>query len=244
MSLIERRQLIRQQSHRADDEQADSPGNEARLDASPDPFNFALSVRLRDCPGTRYVYNSLTAYIAGLALEGAVGERVDTFAARTLFAPLAIKDWRWRRDRAGHTTGQGNLSLTAQDFAKIGQLVLDKGLWNGRRVVSARWIEESLTPRVRISAVDRYADDYGYFWYSKTYRIGARNVRVDFASGNGGNKIYVVPDRSLIVAIQSSAYGRVRGQRRSEQILLRILGALDAKAPRTKRFPIWANAAP
>jgi CubicO group peptidase (beta-lactamase class C family) len=216
----------------ADDQDPSSPGNEDNLDAARAPVAFALAVPAREPPGSRYVYNSLTAYLAGLVLEKAVFGPQDEFARDALFAPLGITDWRWQRDAAGHTKGQGNLSLHARDFAKIGQMVLDRGTYNGRRSVSERWIEESLRPRVAIGAVDPYADGYGYFWYEKTHDIGGERVSVGFASGSGGNKIYVVPSRALVVAVTSSAYGRGYGQRRSEAILKALLAVIPpARAP-------------
>ena len=66
-------------------------------------------------------------------------------------------------------------------------------------------------------------DAYGYMWYAKTYAVNGSDVRVHFASGNGGNKIYVVPRLGLVVVVTSSAYGQSYGQARSERILLRIL---------------------
>jgi len=210
----------------ANDEEPSAPGNEDRLDESRDPVGFALGVPMRGEPGTRYLYNSLTAYLAGLVVEKAAGRRMDGFADEVLFRPLGIGAWRWQQDVAGHTKGQGNLFLTARDLAKIGQMVLNRGAYQGRRVISEQWIAEMLRPRVAIAASDPYADDYGYFWYSRTHQIGAQSVLVFFASGNGGNKIYVVPSLDLVVAIQSSAYGRSYGQRRSEAILKAILAAV------------------
>ncbi|MGH9163064.1 MAG: serine hydrolase domain-containing protein [Vicinamibacteraceae bacterium] len=171
----------------------------------------------------RYLYNSLTAYLTGLVLEAAAGEPVDRYADQHLFRPLGIMRWRWRHDAAGRTTTQGNLELTVRDFARIGEMVRHGGAWRGRRIVSADWLRDSLRLHVSIGSVDRYADGYGYFWYAKRHEVGAAHVDVSFASGNGGNKIYIVPARRMVVAIQSSAYGRGYGQRRSEQILLRIL---------------------
>ncbi len=98
-------------------------------------------------------------------------------------------------------------------------MVLDKGMYQGRRIISAEWIQAALAPRVAIGDVDRYADHYGYFWYQKKYG----GTVVHFASGNGGNKIYVIPSRNEVVIITSSAYGKGYGQRRSAAILQAIL---------------------
>lgn len=209
------------------DGETPSPGDEDLLDEASDPLAFTLAVPRADPPGTLYRYNSLTAYVAGLVIEKAAGQSLSGFAEQTLFAPLDIDVWRWDADLAGHTKGQGNLWLNARDFARIGEVVRGGGVYQGRRIVSEAGLAAMLEPRVPIppEADDPYADAYGYFWYTKTYAIGDRMVAVSFASGNGGNKIYVVPDRDLVIAVTSSAYGRGYGQRRSEAILKAILVA-------------------
>jgi CubicO group peptidase (beta-lactamase class C family) len=205
------------------DADAASPGNEDKMDEAADPAAFALAVPRQATPGTRYRYNSVTAYIAGVTVEHATGMTMENFARGVLFAPLGITRWQWERDAAGHTKGQGNLSLRTRDVARIGQMVLGKGVHQGRRVIGAGWIDAMLAPRVDIGATDRYADHYGYFWYTKTQPIGAQRIPVQFASGNGGNKLYLVPSLDMVVVVTSSAYGKAYGQLRSENILKAIL---------------------
>jgi CubicO group peptidase (beta-lactamase class C family) len=209
----------------ANDSDSKSPGNEERLDEAADPVAFLLSVPRAAPPGSVYQYNSLTAYTAGLVVERAAQMPMQDFARSALFEPLGIDRFSWATDVAGHTKGQGNLSITARDMAKIGQMMLDGGQFERNRIVSATWVAESLTPRVTISAVDPYADGYGYFWYTKTLNVGRETAKIHFASGNGGNKIYVVPSRRWVVAITSSAYNSRYGQRRSQDILLALLSA-------------------
>ncbi|WP_300752248.1 serine hydrolase [Janthinobacterium sp.] len=211
------------------DEDANSPGNEDKLDEAPDPTAFVRGVPSNATPGSVYRYNSLTAYIAGRVVESASGADLETFAEKKLFAPLGITRWRWGRDSAGHPKGQGNLSLRARDTAKIGQMVLDEGVFDGRRVIESSWIKAALAPRVATGEADRYADHYGYFWYAKTQEIAGEKIPVFFASGNGGNKIYVIPTRHMVVSIASSAYGKGYGQRRSEDILKALLQAEKAR---------------
>jgi CubicO group peptidase (beta-lactamase class C family) len=157
-------------------------------------------------------------------VERAAQMPMQDFARSALFGPLGIDRFSWATDVAGHTKGQGNLSITARDMAKIGQMVLDGGQFEGKRIVSATWVAESLTPRVAIGVVDPYAEGYGYFWYAKALNVGRETVKIHFASGNGGNKIYVVPSRHWVVAITSSAYNSGYGQRRSQDILTALLG--------------------
>jgi CubicO group peptidase (beta-lactamase class C family) len=205
------------------DEDPASPGNEDKFDEAADPLAFLLAVPRASRPGTQYRYNSLTAHVAGRLVEQATGQDLQAFADAVLFAPLRIARWQWGRDNAGHTKGQGNLSLSARDLLKIGQLVLKRGSYEGKRVISEAWIEAMLAPRVPIGDSDRYADDYGYFWYAKKQTVAGRDVPVLFASGNGGNKIYVIPALDMVVVITSSAYGHGYGQLRSENILKAVL---------------------
>ena len=207
------------------DEDAASPGNEDKLDEAADPAAFVRGVPAATAPGTVYRYNSLGSYIAGRVVESASGRDLDAYASMALFAPLDITRWHWGRDVDGRAKGQGNLSLTPRDMAKIGQLVLDKGMVRDQRVIAADWITAALAPRVAIGDVDRYADQYGYFWYGKTYDVAGKKIGVSFASGNGGNKIYVIAARRMVVAVASSAYGKPYGQRRSEDILKALLAA-------------------
>lgn len=203
------------------DEDPASPGNEDKMDEAADPPAFVLSVPRADPPGTRYRYNSVTAYTAGLVVAKATGRTLSDFAGEALFKPLGITRWQWVSDAAGYTKGQGNLSLSTRSLAAIGEMVRDEG----RGIVSAAWLHEALLPKLVISDSDPYADGYGYFWYAKTQSIGGKPVPVSFASGNGGNKIYVVPGRHMVVAITSAAYGHGYGQRRSEAILKAVLGS-------------------
>ena len=209
----------------ADDDVPTSPGNEDRLTSASDWIRFLKSVPRAYPPGSVYVYNSLTAYVAGLVIARAVSDNEADFARRTLFEPLGIERFTWASDPAGNTRGQGNLSVTTSGLSRIGQMVLDQGHWKGRRIVSEDWIVQSLKSHVAIGTVDPYADAYGYFWFTKTLAMGRSSAMVHFASGNGGNKIYVVPDRNMVVAITSSAYDHGYGQRRSQAILMTILTA-------------------
>ncbi|GAA0770509.1 beta-lactamase family protein [Ideonella azotifigens] len=217
------------------DEDPVSAGQEDKLDDAADPLGFALGVPRADPPGTVYRYNSLTAYVAGLVVEQASGLPLRDFARVNLFEPLGIRQWRWDADVAGHTKGQGNLWLTARGMAALGELVRNKGEYQGRRVISEDGVAQMLQPRVAISTVDPYADGYGYFWYFKAMPVGERRLPVWFASGNGGNKVYVLPEQALVVTVASSAYGRGYGQRRSQEILHAVLTALpELSGPRPR----------
>ncbi|WP_202839610.1 serine hydrolase domain-containing protein [Luteimonas saliphila] len=212
----------------ADDDDPGSKGNEDRLDASPEWIPFAYAVPMKYAPGERYVYSSLDAFLAGSVVEHASGMSLQRFAQEHLFGPLGISDVSWRRGPQGEGVGQGNLGISARDMTKLGNLFLNDGRVGQHQIVDPKWVREAISPVVDISMLDPYADSYGYMWYTKRYERGGRSIVVHFASGNGGNKIYLVPRYGLVVAITSTAYGQGYGQRRSERILLQLLDATDA----------------
>jgi CubicO group peptidase (beta-lactamase class C family) len=209
----------------ADDNDPSTPGNEDRLDESSDWMKSAYAVPVKRPPGETYLYCSLNAFLIGAIVENATGQPLDSFAKTNLFAPLGVRDFRWRHVPVNRTTGQGNLEITARDAAAIGELILNEGTVEGHRVLSRDWIRNSLASQVPIAQSDPYADSYGYMWYTKAEPVAGRKITVHFASGNGGNKIYIVPSLHVVVAITSSAYGTSWGQRRSQAILLRLLAA-------------------
>jgi CubicO group peptidase (beta-lactamase class C family) len=211
------------------DDDPSSPGNEDRLDASSDWIRAVYAVPVKLVPGAKYVYCSLNAFLNGAIVENVSHMPLSQFAKTELFDPLGIQRFIWRKVPVDRNTGQGNLSITTRDEAAIGLLMLSDGVVNGRRILSHDWIAKSLASQVAISDSDPYADFYGYMWYTKAEPVGDHRVEVHFASGNGGNKIYVIPSLHMVLAITSSAYGQGYGQRRSQGILLKILAATASK---------------
>jgi CubicO group peptidase (beta-lactamase class C family) len=209
----------------ANDDDPSTPGNEDNLDKSSDWVRTIYAVPMKDAPGAKYNYCSINAFLTGAITENASHMSLDEFAKLNLFTPLGIHNYSWRHVPVNRITGQGNLSLTTRDLAAVGALVLNEGLVNGLRIVNNAWITTSLASQVAISESDPYADFYGYMWYTKAEPIGDHKVDVYFASGNGGNKIYVVPSFHMVIAITSSAYSTHYGQHRSQDILWKILAA-------------------
>ncbi|MCU1222915.1 MAG: CubicO group peptidase beta-lactamase class family [Edaphobacter sp.] len=209
----------------ADDEDPSTAGNEDRLDESSDWIRTVYAIPMKRAPGDKYLYCSINAFLTGAIIENATKTPLDGFARTNLFGPLNIQSFHWRHVPVDRTTGQGNLEITARDAAALGQLMLNDGVVGGRRLISHDWVTGSLASQVPISDSDPYSDFYGYMWYTKAEPVADHKVTVHFASGNGGNKIYIVPSLHMVVAITSSAYGTRWGQRRSQDILLKILAA-------------------
>lgn len=192
----------------ADAYDAQSPGNEARLKESDDFLRFVLNLPMEFTPGERYQYNSATAYLAGAVVEQVSGTTLSTFAEQHLFGPFGIRQYFWTKGPNNTTYAMGGLYLTARDFAKLGQLYLDAGAWQGKRIVSAAWVRDSLQSRFAVDGPPHLQTGYGRLWLVAERRVGGRDWTIHFASGNGGNIMAIVPALDLLVSIQQSAYGR------------------------------------
>ena len=155
-------------------------------------------------------------------LERAAGQSVFEFAKEYLFAPLGITVERtitfhskeeqmafykatdiscWVAGPTGVNTAGWGLTLSPMDMAKIGQLFLNGGMWNGNRIVSEKWVSDSTSEQSRWKQRDL---PYGYLWWIDKQDNGYA------AMGDGGNIIYVSPDKNMVVASTSLFYPRAK----------------------------------
>lgn len=172
-----------------------------RVDAAPDPYRLVLEQPMVAEPGKRWRYNNGVAELVGGVVQKATGRRLDQFAKDVLFEPLGITDWEWGRMASGDPGASWGLRLRPRDLAKIGQLVLNRGTWHGRRLVSSGWIEEMIAPHVV-----RPNTRYGYLWWLSRRTIGGRDFDVVSAIGWGGQYLDVVPGLNLVVVVTAGVY--------------------------------------
>jgi CubicO group peptidase (beta-lactamase class C family) len=111
---------------------------------TPDLVKMALAAELSDEPGSRFSYNNKAVNLLAGIVQIASGKRLDKYCRDAFFRPMGIKNYHWMLDQAGNPFCMSGLQLTARDFARFGQLLLDKGMWNGTRLVSEKWIDDSL----------------------------------------------------------------------------------------------------
>jgi CubicO group peptidase (beta-lactamase class C family) len=122
-----------------------------------DFIQLALDARLETDPGKIFSYNNKAVNLLAGIVEKASGKRMDIYFRDEIFKPMGIVNFFWATDRAGHPQAMAGLKLTAADFAKFGELILNKGQWGSVRIVSEHWIEESMTPQV--------SAQYGLLWW-------------------------------------------------------------------------------
>jgi CubicO group peptidase (beta-lactamase class C family) len=205
----------------ADDNDASTPGSENNMLKSDDWIRYGLDLPMRDAPDQRWVYAGVnTMLLAGL-LQSATGMPVLDFAKKHLFAPLGFNDFAWETAPNGIVVGQGFLSICGRDMLKLGQVFLDGGTWNGHRIVSETWVRAASKQRVNIC--DATHPGYGYQWWSGSFDLDTTSIECFFASGNGGNKIYVLPSLDMVISTASSAYNRPYMHTRSHEVLMQVI---------------------
>ena len=197
-----------------------SPDNsEIAMDRSSDPVRAALAPDLAAAPGKIWNYNSGSTEVLGAILKKATGRAVDQLAGTLLFAPLGITDFTWYKQPNGSPHAAGGLRLRPRDLAKIGQLILQRGSWNGTQVISSAWIDAATTPYI----MGEVLFFYGYqFWLGRSL-VNRHEVQWTAAVGLGGQRLYVIPELDMVVVLNSGMYTSDRQGRVALQVLDRYV---------------------
>lgn len=179
----------------------DSPGKEEKMYDSKDWVRFILDLPTAEEPGQSTMYCTGGVVVLGALVEDAAGVSFPEFARRSLFEPLGITQVEWEKADGGRTDTGGHLHLRPRDFAKLGQLVLAGGKWQGQQLVPEAWIHES-------TVSERTLGDskYGYLWWLNTFSINGTPVEAWFARGNGGQFVFVFPSLDLVAVFTGSFY--------------------------------------
>jgi CubicO group peptidase (beta-lactamase class C family) len=195
-----------------DDNDDASPGNEDRMhaqSAQPDYYRFALDLPMATAPGgPAAVYCTAGINLVGGAIRTAARTSLVNFFARYVAEPMQISDYHLNLAPNGDAYAGGGSYLRPRDALKLGQLYLDGGVWNGRRVVSASWIARSLQRHSTFPATSYTAGHgYGYAWHLFTVTSGGRAYKEYMAQGNGGQLIAVLPELDAVVEFTAGNYG-------------------------------------
>ena len=149
-------------------------------------------------------YNSGETGLLAAVLHKASGKRLDAMAQEVLFDPLGIRDIEWGEHYAnGDPVAGWGLRMRPRDLAKIGQLVLDHGRWQGKQIVPGAWIAQSTAPQIDTG---RGSVFYGYQWWLGRSLVERREVDWIAGVGLGGQRLFIVPDRGFVVAVTAGLY--------------------------------------
>ena len=174
--------------------------------------------------GRDFSYCTGGVFAVSEILETATEIRTDHYAQQKLFGPLGISNVQWVYSPLNIPQTGGGLRLNSRDLLKIGQLYLDGGQWQGRRIVSDEWVRNSIRPHARIDETT----EYGYLWWLKSFKWGEKSYPGFFMSGNGGNKVVVIPQLDLAAVITSTNYNTHGMHEQTEKLLSEyILASVD-----------------
>ncbi len=122
--------------------------------------------------------------------------------------PLEISYYQMNLSPTEDAYMGGGIRLRPRDFLKLGQVYLGGGVWKGKRLVSEDWVRQSATAHASLNR----ENDYGYGWWRQTFEVRGRSIDTFFASGNGGQMLFVIPELEMTVMIQAGNYsdGRTR----------------------------------
>ncbi|TNE28013.1 MAG: class C beta-lactamase-related serine hydrolase [Bacteroidetes bacterium] len=179
-----------------------SLGQEDRIYKKDDWLQYFIDLPMVNDPGTVSHYCSMGTVLAMEVIAQAANMPIDEFANQYLFEPLGIENVGWEHTSQKEISSSAyRLSMTPRDMAKIGQLVLNGGAWNGRQIVSEVWIEESTSALTSITGMP-----YGLLWWRIPLVEGDQKYELIAATGNGGQYIMICPELDMIAVFTGGAY--------------------------------------
>jgi CubicO group peptidase (beta-lactamase class C family) len=182
----------------------DPKHSEMRMLSSADQYRYVLEQPVVAPGGQVWNYNSGGTLLLEAVIAKAAGGTLDDVAREFLFEPLGITDFAWTKNLKSGILEVGGLRLRSRDLAKIGQLVLNAGNWNGRQIVSARWVTESTAAHIGPAELLYF---YGYQWWLGRSLLGeGREVPWICAMGLGGQRIFAVPALDLVAVVTAGLY--------------------------------------
>jgi CubicO group peptidase (beta-lactamase class C family) len=164
-------------------------------------WTYTLNVPLVSAPGEKIFYCSTEPHLAGGMLAKVARESQLELFDRLLARPMQMRNY-YLGLRDGDAYGGGGHVFTTRDFAKLAQLMVNNGRWNGKQILSADWVRQSTAPLRDLNA----SQQYGYLWNSVAYDYQGRKIRAYFAGGNGGQVSMGIPDLDLVIAFTGGNY--------------------------------------
>ena len=191
-----------------DDDDTNSPGGEEamqRQDDERDWYRYTLNLPMTQAPGAdKAVYCSAGINLLGGVVRNATGRRLTDLFQDWIAGPMQMRGYHMNLMPDDDLYLAGGIRMRPRDMLKLGQLYLNGGVWNGKRLVDKRWIDATVTRQATFGP----NHDYGYAWHLHTFRVDGHDYRSYAAEGNGGQFVIVVPELELVVAITAGNYGQ------------------------------------
>ena len=175
-------------------------------DGIPNWLHYAVNLPVVRKPGEVFMYENAAPFMCSAMITKKTGLRMVDYLIPRLFDPLNIPNPQWFTSPDGYNAGSGSLHLDINEMARIGQLFLNEGEWNGKQLVSKEWIRESTSNKVSTEYLGKSRDGrlnpdnaagYGYFIWLNAEGRGYRAI------GNGNQLINILPEKNAVIAIAS-----------------------------------------
>ena len=179
-----------------------SPGNESKMYRHQDWVKFILDLPMVREPSLAFAYCTGGVQVVARLLELSSGLSLDDLAQERLFGPLGISRYQWSRTNTDDVEASGHIYMRSRDMLKIGVVVSNDGVWQGEQLLSTAAIDKLYAPRFEF---------YGDFWWHGRFSsadMSYPETRAIFASGNGGQQIFVFSDLELIVVFTANNYNQ------------------------------------
>ena len=162
---------------------------------SKDNLQYIIDLPLVSTPGTVFNYSDGASHLLSVIISEATGINTSDFAKINLFDPLGITKFTWEVDDRGYPLGAAYLRITPSDMVKFGNLILNKGKYNGTQIVSENWITTMTSTKISTNDDVLYGPEYGYqIW------LGSSGGKKYFmAMGWGGQFIFILPDHNTVI---------------------------------------------
>ncbi|CAM3475547.1 serine hydrolase domain-containing protein [Marinicrinis lubricantis] len=149
-------------------------------------------------PGMRekFQYRSTDSHLLSVLISRLTGKSASEWAGPHLFHKLGIRHYEWLSDPQGHSQGHVGLSMRSRDMAKLGWLYLNQGYWDGEQLLAEQWVDDSW--KEQAEGTD-FHGTYGFQWWNKKLN----GSMVHYALGHGGQYIFAVPDKDMVVVMTS-----------------------------------------
>jgi len=164
-----------------------------------------LKAKMINEPNTEANYGSANPYLLGIAMDSVISEPLELFMDKYLFQKLEISNYIIQTDLKGRPYFGGGMYLTPKDMLKFGELYLNKGKWKSERVLSKKWVKNSIKYYRNLENVPD-KNGYGYLWWHNTYQVNGKSIKSIEARGAGGQYIFVIPSLKAVVVITSGNY--------------------------------------
>ncbi|MCO5399292.1 serine hydrolase domain-containing protein [Ralstonia soli] len=179
--------------------------------------------------GTQFNYNGGNTAVLAQILAGRVGMSLPDYARKQLFEPLGIAEWEWVEDYRGRPLAFAGVRLRPRDLARIGQLVLQHGQWNGRQLVPAEWIAESTRPHIDTGIEPGL--QYGYQWWLGKVVAGDTEQSWIGGIGNGGQRLWIVPGLDMVIVTTAGDYNQRASWKQTKTLFAQVMAAVQPPPP-------------